>query len=972
MTAKVLVDSRLHIPVKVVDADNIIKKMTHYEFENAVCKNCEFRSIRPSEECRQCSKGGLLDITVLAKYSDIKGKRYVSIPYGEMHRFERTTGLSLKEVKFVNGTSRVPFDYKVKFTGKLREYQEQPFKDMFGELCGVFKAPPRSGKCVWGGAHVDTSAGLLTMEKLWNIYGSDSEESVPVCGLNVATYMGQEPAVYIHRKRSPMVKIKTHMGVPFAGTPEHPILVATRDLKQVWKRMDELEIGDWVISSAGSLITDREPVSLSSVVAHTQALDITQPTVVNEKLAYVVGCLVANGALTRCKTLGGIYISSNVTEIRNKFSKYCSDLFGVVCTENLDTRHSNSGVWSVGFNSRVVVDFLETNGLHFGLSDSKSIPDFIMCSGQNIHRAFLSGYGSCDSGNQIQSVTYCTASSVLTRQLRAMLTGLGIVSRQSVKYKCATNGTRIKRPYGTLHVGANYMRKHRSLIHFDKNVTVGSKTGATVSEYSDNDIVPHLTWATKEHFTYEERKRLYGGRKHSKNKKGHMSRRTLARIDRSCLTEDMQAYAEAADKFYFHEVTEIKNLSEDWVYDLTVDGSHSFLADGFVVHNTVIGTAGACHSGFRTVIMADQKDFLDGFLETIEQMTNLPELEEKYGKKLYGFPKTLDDYKNFQIILVTYQSLISDSKNSKKRLKLLNENYGTLYVDECHAGNASAYSRVLASLKMKYRFGLTATPKRKDGRHYLLESIFGPVIAEAFVEEMVPKVTLHKTAKTVQTRANYNNKSGWVRFCKFLANHPDRNDRIFEWIIKDLDAGRSIAIPIMFTEQARTLVRRINEHYGEEIAAVFLGGAKEAKKRKPIIDAARRGDIRCVVGMRKLMQRGLNVPKWDTLYYIMPMNNEPNWKQESCRILTPMENKRTPVIRMFVDLKMERSVQCARSVLKFCWKFGYAKAKRTPKKLRDWMGVVGRGEALDAELPDFFEPEPRVKGQPSNLGMRRF
>lgn len=533
MTAKVLVDSRLHIPVKAVDADNIIKKMTHYEFDNAICKKCEFRSIRPSEECRSCSQGGLLDITVLAKYSEIKGKRYVSIPYGEMHRFERTANLSLKEVKFVNGTSRVPYDYKVKFTGKLRDYQEQPFADMFGELCGVFKAPPRSGK-------------------------------------------------------------------------------------------------------------------------------------------------------------------------------------------------------------------------------------------------------------------------------------------------------------------------------------------------------------------------------------------------------------------------------------------------------TVIGTAGACHSGFRTIIMADQKDFLDGFLETIEQMTNLPELEEKYGKKLYGFPKTLDDYKNFQIILVTYQSLISDGKNSKKRMKLLNENYGTLFVDECHAGNASCYSRVLASMKMKYRFGLTATPKRKDGRHYLIESIFGPVIAEAFVEELVPKVTLHKTSNKVQSKNKFNNKSGWTNFCKFLANHPDRNDKIFEWIIRDLDAGRSLAIPINFTEQARTLVRRINEHYGEEIAAVFLGGAKEAKKRKPIIDAARAGDIRCVVGMRKLMQRGLNVPKWDTLYYIMPMNNEPNWKQESCRILTPMEGKRTPVIRMFIDPKMEKSMGFARSVLKMCWKFGYAKAKRTPKKLRDWMGVVSRGEAFDAELPDYFEPEARVKGQPSNLGMRRF
>lgn len=532
MTTKVLVDSRLHIPVKSVDADSIIKKMTHYEFDNAVCKNCEFRSIRPSEECRSCSQGGLLDITVLAKYTDKKGKRYVSIPYGEMHRFEKTTGLDLSEVKFVNGTSRVPFTHDVQFTGKLRDYQEKPFKDLFGELCGVFKAPPRSGK-------------------------------------------------------------------------------------------------------------------------------------------------------------------------------------------------------------------------------------------------------------------------------------------------------------------------------------------------------------------------------------------------------------------------------------------------------TVIGTAGACHSGFRTIIMADQKDFLDGFLETIEQMTNLPELEAETGKKLYGFPKTLDDYKNFQIILVTYQSLISDSKNSKKRLKLLNENYGTLFVDEVHAGGAQCYSRTLASLTMKYRFGLTATPWRKDKKDYLITSIIGPVVAEAFVEELVPKVTIHKTSKTVQNKANYNNKSGWVRFCKFLANHPDRNDKIFEWVIRDLDAGRSIAIPIMFTEQARQLVQRINEHYMEEVAAVFLGGAKEAKRRKPIIDAARAGKIRCVVGMRRLMQRGLNVPKWDTLYYIMPMNNEPNWKQESCRILTPMENKRTPVIRMFIDPKMEKSMQCARSVLKFCWKFGYGKAKRTPKKLRDWMGVVDRGEALGAELPDYFEPEVRRKGQPSNLGMRR-
>lgn len=530
---RVIVDSRIHIPIKFVDSASIIKKLTKYEFDNAICKTCEFRPIRPSEECRSCSLGGLVDITVLAKLSEKKGQRCVSIPYGELHRFEETTGLSTKEVKFVNKTSQVPFDYKVKFTAELRDYQQEPFDDLLGELSGLLQAPPRSGK-------------------------------------------------------------------------------------------------------------------------------------------------------------------------------------------------------------------------------------------------------------------------------------------------------------------------------------------------------------------------------------------------------------------------------------------------------TVMGTAGAIATGFKTIIMADQKDFLDGFYETIEQMTNLPDLEEKYGKKLFGFPKKDSDYKDFQIILITYQSLIGDNKTAKKRLKMLCENFGTIFVDEVHAANAACFSRTLANVNMKYRYGLTATPKRKDGKHWIVESVMGPVVAQAFVKELVPKVTLHKTSKKVFSRNKFNNKAGWTNFNKFLANHPDRNDKIFEWIIKDLDAGRSIAIPICFTDQARKLAERINNHYGEEIAVTFLGGAREAKKRKPIIDAARRGDIRCVIGMRRLMQRGLNVPRWDTLYYIMPMNNKPNWKQESCRILTPMENKRTPVIRMFIDPQMEKSKMFAQGVLKFCWEFGYAKAKRTPKKMRNWLGVVSREAALGDDLPDYFEPEAKVKGLPSNLGLRRF
>lgn len=513
----IVVDSRLHIPVKVVDAPKIIKKLTRYQFEDGICKTCEFRPLRPSAECNVCETGGLVGVTVLGKLDTVDGKKVVSIPYGEMHRFPKLTGLPLDRVRFINKTTRVPYDYDVEFTGSLRPYQEKPVADLMDELCGLLKAPPRSGK-------------------------------------------------------------------------------------------------------------------------------------------------------------------------------------------------------------------------------------------------------------------------------------------------------------------------------------------------------------------------------------------------------------------------------------------------------TVCGTYVACAHGYKTVIMADQKDFLDGFYETIESMTNLPQLEEEHGKKLYGFPKKLEDFENFQIILITYQSLLEKSKVAKKRLKLLNKHFGTIVVDEIHAAGAPTYTKILASLKMKYRYGLTATPKRKDSLHYRVESTFGPVVAEAFVDEMVPKITIHKTSKHVHSKQKFAGKAGWTYLNKFLANHKDRNDKIFEWIIKDLDAGRSLAIPIMFTDQAHKLVRRINEHYCEEVAAVFLGGAREAKRRKPIVDAAREGKIRCIVGMRKLMQRGINIPKWDTLYYIMPMNNEPNWKQESCRILTPMEGKKTPVIRMFIDPNFDKSMGFARSVLKMCWKFGYEKAKRTPAKLEKYFGVTDRDDVLGDGLPDYFTP----------------
>ena len=370
---------------------------------------------------------------------------------------------------------------------------------------------------------------------------------------------------------------------------------------------------------------------------------------------------------------------------------------------------------------------------------------------------------------------------------------------------------------------------------------------------------------------------------------------------------------------------------------------------------TLMSIAAAIRSGYKTVIMADQKDFLDGFYETLEEYTNLLELEEEHGKKLFGFPSKMSDYEDFQFILITYQSLIKDTKACKDRLAALNKHFGALVVDEVHRANASCFAKTLGSVTQTMRVALSATPKRKDGRQFLVRNLIGPVVAKTDAEALRPRIVAHKTPDSVKTRSMFKGQAGFTKMSQFLARHKQRHDYILEWVKKDLARGRNIVIPVYFKDHISALVRDINAMAGEEICAAFVGGAKAKKLRKDIVNKARTGEIRVVVGVRKLLQLGINVPKWDTLYYTMPMNNAPNWEQESCRICTPAKDKPLPIIRMFLDEHIPQALGCFRSTYKQGVTLNYDTSKKTVRKLERWLGIVQQREQMN-DVPDFFAP----------------
>lgn len=121
----------------------------------------------------------------------------------------------------------------------------------------------------------------------------------------------------------------------------------------------------------------------------------------------------------------------------------------------------------------------------------------------------------------------------------------------------------------------------------------------------------------------------------------------------------------------------------------------------------------AIRIGYRAILLANQHEFLKQFVDHIEELTNLPHMQERTGKKLYGFPEKIEDFDTLQIAVCTYQQFIS-ATSGKERYARACANFGTLLVDEVHRANSNEFAKVVSRWPSRIRLGVTGTDTRKD------------------------------------------------------------------------------------------------------------------------------------------------------------------------------------------------------------------------------------------------------------------
>lgn len=316
---------------------------------------------------------------------------------------------------------------------------------------------------------------------------------------------------------------------------------------------------------------------------------------------------------------------------------------------------------------------------------------------------------------------------------------------------------------------------------------------------------------------------------------------------------------------------------------------------------TVQGCYMSIKLGYKTIILANQHEYLMEFWNTFmgdkktgtKPFTNAPELVS-VGKHPIGFARKLEDFKKYDVCLSTYQTFLSE-----KGQLLLDEvckMFGTLVIDECHKVPADRYTQVVSRFSALVRIGLSGTPERKDSKHILNEYILGPVTHKMEAQVMTPRVEIIETG--VSTTYDYRI---WAYAMRFLAQHEKRNEVIVRQVLKDLELGHSLVIPVYTVAHAQLLTNVINKVLPDDKPARLFYSGVPKPRRKEIIQEARNGEARVIVGIRSMLQLGINVPRWSCLYVVMPISNPPNFKQETSRVRTPLEKKQQPVVKFFLD-----------------------------------------------------------------------
>lgn len=267
----------------------------------------------------------------------------------------------------------------------------------------------------------------------------------------------------------------------------------------------------------------------------------------------------------------------------------------------------------------------------------------------------------------------------------------------------------------------------------------------------------------------------------------------------------------------------------------------------------------------------------------------------------------------------------------RRDLEDIRNRFGLVLLDEAHHCPARTFTEVLQQFPAAFRFGLTATPERRDGLFPFLEAVIGPIRHTVTVgdlrdagQSVVPRIKWRRTEF-----CSFYTADDFARLINELVRDRERNTLILETVTQAIDAGRSIIALTGRVAHAEFLAAETEKV--RPGVAVAIVGAMPKRQRESAIARMRTGEAR-VLFATSLADEGLDVPVADCLILCTPSRDPGRVTQRLGRVLRALPGKPQPVVYDFVDVEVGVLVSQART------RFFKVYRKLVPgTRLPDWL-----------------------------------
>ena len=452
-------------------------------------------------------------------------------------------------------------------------------------------------KCASGDALVLTAGGIRRLDSFAEP-GHPVQQSRPI-HLRLASSVGAEPATHLYRAGLKRTKrLQTRRGYTQEGACEHRALIVDDDGVQVWRRLDELGVGDWLVLQKGQNLWGEDVPLAAPTGRDRRARAGRLPERMTPQLARWLGYMTAEGDT---QSSGLIRFTNTAPELCADFSHLTEHHFGL-----RPVAHSRG----VQFGSVRVLDLLERLGWQTGAA-RKVIPWAVLQSSRDCVLAFLAGYFAGDGSVGLQGrLWWCTASEQLAHQLQVVLLNLGVISRRTTTMRTVAGASRSYWVVTVSGADADLLARQMPLLPAAKQCAYEARS-AQQSRIGRSDLIPNTSgyWAaisaelqrsiiasarTVGGHGYRERqgaRQLLGEDYQSlhafRSDQQHCTRdKAAAILDKlSGSIEPPPGLSALLNPAQFYDQIASIEDSEAECWDLHVPGSNTYVANGIVNHN---------------------------------------------------------------------------------------------------------------------------------------------------------------------------------------------------------------------------------------------------------------------------------------------------------------------------------------------------------------------------------------------------